>query len=186
VSSATTITSGVAGRYAVAVFDLAGEADQLDAVGHDLSTLRRLTRENADLARLIDSPLLSRRDQARAIMRIAEQAGFCDLSRRFLGLVAHNHRLGELEHMIKAYQMLLAEHRGEMIAQVTSAQGLSVPQLEAVTHKLSAWAAREVTLATRIDPDLVGGLVVRIGSTMIDASIKRRIDALGLAMKEGG
>ncbi len=185
-SSATTITSGVAGRYAIALFDLAAEAGALDAVGRDLDALRELIRESADLVRLIKSPLITREEQQAAIMAIAEKAGFADLTRRFLGLVAHNRRLGELTAMIDAYGLLLAEHRGEVAAEATSAQAMSASQVEAVRRKLADWSQRKVTLATRVDPDLIGGLVVRIGSTMIDASIKSRIEALELAMKEGG
>lgn len=175
--------SGLAGRYAVALFELAQEQDALDAVAGDLHALRDLLDESADLERLIRSPVLSRDEQARALAAIGERAGFASLTRQFLGLLAHKRRLFALPDVIVAYDAMLAEHRGEVGAEVASAVPLSEEQLESVKKQLAAAVGQTVKLSTTVDPSLLGGLVVRVGSRMIDASIRTKLHQLELALK---
>ena len=175
--------SGLAGRYAVALFELAQEQDALDAVAGDLHNLRDLLEESADLKRLIRSPVLSRDEQARALAAVGERAGFAPLTRQFLGLLAHNRRLFALPDVIEAYDAMLAEHRGEVGAEVVSAVALSDEQLESVKQRLTAAVGQTVQLSTAVDPSLLGGLVVRVGSRMIDASIRTKLHQLELALK---
>jgi F-type H+-transporting ATPase subunit delta len=175
--------SGLAGRYAVALFELAQEQDALDAVAGDLHTLRDLLAGSADLERLIRSPVLSREEQARAITAVGERAGFAPLTLKFLGLLAHKRRLFALPDVIAAYDAMLAEHRGEVGAEVVSAVPLSPEQLESVERQLTAAVGQTVKLSTAVDPNLLGGLVVRVGSRMIDASIRTKLHQLELALK---
>ena len=175
--------SGLAGRYAVALFELAQEQDALDAVAGDLHTLRDLLAGSADLERLIRSPVLSREEQARAITAVGERAGFAPLTLQFLGLLAHKRRLFALPDVIAAYDAMLAEHRGEVGAEVVSAVPLSPEQLESVERQLTAAVGQTVKLSTAVDPNLLGGLVVRVGSRMIDASIRTKLHQLELALK---
>jgi F-type H+-transporting ATPase subunit delta len=173
----------LAGRYAVALFELAQEQDALDAVAGDLHTLRDLLEGSADLERLIRSPVLSRDEQARAITAVGERAGFAPLTLQFLGLLAHKRRLFALPDVIAAYDAMLSEHRGEVGAEVLSAVPLSAEQLESVKRQLSAAVGQTVKLATTVDPSLLGGLIVRVGSRMIDASIRTKLHQLELALK---
>ena len=175
--------SGLAGRYAVALFELAQEQDALDAVASDLHALRDLLDGSADLARLIRSPVLSREEQARAVTAVGERAGFAPLTLQFLGLLAHKRRLFALPDVIEAYDAMLSEHRGEVGAEVVSAVPLSADQLESVERQLAAAAGQTVKLSTTVDPSLLGGLVVRVGSRMIDASIRTKLRQLELVLK---
>jgi F-type H+-transporting ATPase subunit delta len=175
--------SGLAGRYAVALFELAQEQEALDAVAGDLHALRAMLEGSADLERLIRSPVVSRDEQARAITAVGERAGFVPLTLQFLGLLAHKRRLFALPDVIAAYDAMLAEHRGEVGAEVVSAVPLSDEQLESVRRQLTAAVGQTVKLATAVDPSLLGGLVVRVGSRMIDASIRTKLHQLELALK---
>jgi F-type H+-transporting ATPase subunit delta len=175
--------SGLAGRYALALFELAREQDGLDAVAADLGGLRAMLDESADLRRLIRSPVISREEQGRAIVALAERAGFHQLTRQFVGLLAHKRRLFVLPQIIAVYLEMLSEHKGEVRAELTSAVALSAAQLEAVKERLTASIGQTVTLATAVDPGLLGGLVVRVGSRMIDASLRTKLQRLELAMK---
>jgi F-type H+-transporting ATPase subunit delta len=175
--------SGLAGRYAVALFELAREQDELDVVAGDLHRLREMLAESADLERLIRSPVVSREEQARALTALGERAGFAPLTRQFLGLLAHKRRLFALPDVIEAYDSMLAKHRGEVGADVVSAAPLSAEQLESVQRQLAAAMGQTVKLSTAVDPSLLGGLVVRVGSRMIDASIRTKLRQLELALK---
>ena len=167
----------------MALFELAQEQDILDAVAGDLHALRDLLAGSADLERLIRSPVLSREEQARAITAVGERAGFAPLTLQFLGLLAHKRRLFALPDMIEAYDAMLAEHRGEVGAEVVSAVPLSDEQLESVRRQLTEAVGQTVTLATAVDPSLIGGLIVRVGSRMIDASIRTKLHQLELVLK---
>jgi F-type H+-transporting ATPase subunit delta len=171
------------GRYASALFDLAREQDALDAVGGDLEGLKQVLAESADLRRLVRSPVLSRDAQAKAVVAVAERAGCHELTRKFLGLLAQKRRLFAIDAVIEAFAAMLSEHRGEVGAELVSAVALSDEQIESVKQQLSSAAGRTVTLATRVDPELLGGIVVRVGSRMIDASVRTRLHQLELAMK---
>jgi F-type H+-transporting ATPase subunit delta len=175
--------SGLAGRYAVALFELAEEQSALDVVAGDLHSLREMLAESADLARLIRSPVLSREEQARALNALGARAGFAPLTQQFLGLLAHKRRLFALPQVIEAYDAMLAEHRGEVGAEAVSAVPLSPEQLESVQRQLAAAVGQTVKLSTAVDPSLLGGLIVRVGSRMIDASIRTKLHQLELALK---
>lgn len=178
-----TIVSGIAGRYATALFDLAREAGQLDAVAKDLDTLSAMLAESADLTRLVRSPAFSRDEQAKAVAAVAERAGFQDLVRRFLGITAQNRRLFALSDIIRDFRSLLSHHRGEALAEVTSAVPLNDAQLQQLKSSLSSVAAGNVVINAKVDPGLIGGLVVKLGSRMIDASIRTKLNNLKSAMK---
>ena len=167
----------------MALFELARDQDALDAVAGDLGDLRAMLQESADLRRLIESPVLSREEQGRAITALAERAGFAELTRQFLGLLAHKRRLFALPDVIAAYVAMLREHKGEVSAEVVSAVALNEEQLAAVREQLSKAVGRSVTLATAVDPNLLGGLVVRVGSRMIDASLRTKLQRLETAMR---
>ena len=175
--------SGLAGRYAVALFELAQEQDALDVVAGDLHGLREMLADSADLTRLIRSPVLSREEQARALAAIGERAGFAPLTRQFLGVLAHKRRLFALPDVIEAYDAMLAEHRGEVGAELVSAVPLSDEQLDSVKQQLATAVGQAVKLSTAVDPSLLGGLIVRVGSRMLDASIRTKLHQLELVLK---
>ena len=175
--------SGLAERYGAALFDLADEHKELDAVARDLQALRALLRDSADLRRLIRSPVLSREEQGKAVIAIAQQAGLSPLTRNFLGLLAQNRRLFALPEMIESFLNRLAERRGEVTAQVLAAQDLSPAQRAAVDEQLRKAVGRKVAIDVQVDPSLLGGLVVKVGSRMVDASLKSMLHRLQLAMK---
>jgi len=180
------IVAGIAHRYATALFDLARDQGVLDAVDQDLDALDRLLAESADLGRLVRSPLIGRQAQAGAMAAILERAGAEDLVRRFVGVVANNRRLFALPGMIRDWRALLARHRGETVAEVTSAMALDEAQTAAVKRALTAAVGRDVTVATKVDAGLIGGLVVKVGSLMVDSSLRTKLHRLRLAMKEVG
>lgn len=179
----TANASGLAGRYASALFDLAEDEGALDAVAADLRGFESLLDESDELRRLIRSPVISREEQGRALAAISDRAGFQPLTRRFMGLLAHKRRLFALPDIIKAYNFLLAEHRGEVSAQLVSAIPLSEDQVETVRDQLKKAVGKDVILTTTVDPTLLGGVVVRVGSRMIDASLRTKLHQLELAMK---
>jgi F-type H+-transporting ATPase subunit delta len=177
---------GLAGRYAAALYDIAETAGTLDAVANDLRTVRAMIEESADLRRLIASPILDRADQAKAMRALLERAGAGDLALRFVGVVTENRRLFALPHIIDAYLRRLAERRGEVVAHVTSAQPLSPAQVERVTETLRRSLGSKVVVDLKVDPALIGGLVVRVGSKLVDDSIRTKLVRLQLAMKGVG
>jgi len=173
----------LAGRYASALFDLAKDQKALDAVGGDLQAVQRMLAESADLRRLVRSPVISREDQAGALEALADRAGFYGLTRRFLGFLAQKRRLFALPQIIDAYAALLAEHKGEVAAEVVSAVPLTDEQLGAVREQLGKAVGQKVNVTTAVDPDLLGGLIVRVGSRMIDASLRTKLHQLEIAMR---
>lgn len=175
--------AGLAERYAAALYELADEGKALDRVAGDLRALGKMIGESADLLRLIRSPVLDRRDQGRAMKAVLEAMGADALTQKFLGLVAQNRRLFALPVMIRAFLATLARRRGEIAAEVASATKLTKAQEEAVTAALRQAMGAKVTVETRVDPALLGGLVVRVGSRMVDSSLKTKLQKLELAMK---
>ena len=173
----------MAGRYATALFELALEERALDAVKADLDHFDGLIAESPDLRRLVRSPILSRADQGRAITAIAEGAGLTPLTRSFLGLVAQNRRLFAVPAMIDAFLARLASRRGEVTAEVVAAQALTPAQLDAVNEQLRKAMGSKVAVEVRVDPALLGGLIVKVGSRMVDASLRSKLHRLQLAMK---
>ncbi len=176
--------SGVAGRYAAALFGLARDEGALEAVAADLGTLGAAIDGSDDLREFLKSPVYGRDDQANAIAAIAKKADLNGLTSNFLALVAKNRRLFALEDMIKAFDALAALHRGEVFAEAVSATELNNDQTKALRHEIEAMVGKAVKLETRVDPELLGGLVVKIGSKMIDASLKTKLNRLKTVMKE--
>ena len=182
----TTGTSGLAERYAAALFDLADERRALDAVAGDLRELRTMLHESSDLVRLLRSPVVSRGEQGKAVAALAECAGLADLTRDFLGLVAKNRRLFAVPAMIEAYLRKLADRRGEVTAEVTVAHALNEARQAALLEQLRRTVGARVVVDIRVDPRLLGGMIVKIGSRMVDASLNSRLQRLRLAMKATG
>ncbi|WP_374763229.1 F0F1 ATP synthase subunit delta [Yunchengibacter salinarum] len=177
------IVTGIAGRYALALFDLAKEAKALDATAKDLDALAAMQAESAEFSLFIASPRLSRDEQVRGVGALAEKAGFGELTRKFLGVLATNRRLSHLGSVIGAYRRLLAHHNGEVTADVTSARALDDGQMESLKKTLKSAVGRDVAVAPHVDESLLGGLVVKIGSRMVDSSLKTKLDNLKVAMK---
>ena len=175
--------TGLAGRYATALFDLAEADKQLDRVSGDLGQLGRMIEESRDLTRLIRSPAISRQDQGQAMAAVLEKAKMSGLTRNFVGTVAKIRRLFALPAMIAAYQGLLARHRGESTAEVVSAQPLTKKQIERIGGSLKKAIGSKVTIDAKVDPGLLGGLVIKIGSRMVDSSIRTKLTQLRLSMK---
>jgi F-type H+-transporting ATPase subunit delta len=185
-ASETTGVSALAERYAAALFDIAEERRAFDEVASDLRQLRAMLAASGDLMRLVRSPILSRLEQGRAIAALAREAELSALVRDFLAVVAKNRRLFAVPAMIEAYLKRLAERRGEVTAAVVTAQPLSEVQLEAVSQHLRRTAGRRVFVDARVDPRLIGGMIVQIGSHMVDGSIESKLRRLQLAMRGAG
>jgi F-type H+-transporting ATPase subunit delta len=177
---------GVPGRYATALFQLARDGDALDAVTADLDNFHAMLDESDDLARLVRSPVYTADEQNRAVTAVLGKAGITGLAANFIGLVAKNHRLFAIGDMIKAYRKLLAGHRGEVTAEVSSAETLSDTQIDALKQALKETVGRDVQLDTKVDPALLGGLIVKVGSRMVDNSLRTKLNNLKIAMKEVG
>jgi F-type H+-transporting ATPase subunit delta len=186
VSNASSATSGVTGRYASALFELADSAKALDQVAQDLATFRRMLDESADLRRLIASPVVNRDVQVKALMAVLDAAGISGLVRNFIGAVAQNRRARELPAMALAYLSELARRRGETTATVTSAVPLNEAQQRQLAETLQGTLGGKVSLDTRVEPDILGGLVVKVGSRLFDSSIRSKLQRLQLAMKGVG
>ncbi len=182
-ASEATGVSGLAGRYATALFDLADQEKVLDQVATDLRTIGGMIDESADLKRLIRSPVLSRDAQGAAMKALLERADLSAMTRNFVGLVARNRRLFALPGMIAGYLQLLAERRGEIRAEVTAAQELSPLQVAVVKDQLKKAVGSKVTVDIRVDPAIIGGLVVKVGSRMVDSSLRSKLQRLQLAMR---
>ncbi len=182
-ASEATGVSGLADRYAAALFDLADERRTLDEVAADLTQFRAMLQESADLTRLMRSPVLSRGEQGGAVAIVAERAGLSPLTRDFLAVVARNRRLFAVPAMIGAYLAKLAERRGEVTAEITAAQQLTDAQFAALSDQLRRAVGRKVSVDIRVDPGLIGGMVVKVGSRMVDGSLTSKLQRLQLAMK---
>jgi F-type H+-transporting ATPase subunit delta len=176
--------SSVAGRYANALFELADSAKSLDQVAQDLATFRRLLGESADLRRLVDSPVIGRDLQGKALLAVLDAAGIKGLTRSFIGTVAAKRRVRELPTMITEYLAELARRRGETTATVTSAVPLTPEQLQQLTDTLRKMLGDAmVSIDARVEPDILGGLLVKVGSRLFDSSIRSKLQRLQLAMK---
>lgn len=178
--------SDLAGRYASALLDLADERKALDEVADDLKGLRSLIAESEDLRRLLGSPIFSREEQRKAMSALMDKVETGDLTRRFVLVVAENHRLFALAGMIEAYLAELARRRGEITAEVTAARSLSDGQQAALLEALRSAVGSKVQLDLKVDPALIGGLIVKVGSRMIDSSLRSKLQRLQLAMKGVG
>jgi len=185
VATDETMTASVAGRYASALFDLAKEQGSIAAIEGELAKFDGMLQDSADLRAMVRSPVLSSADQGKALAAILAKAGIGGISANFLGLIARNRRLFVVGDMIKNFRSLAAKARGEVTAEVTSAVALTEPQMAALRDTLKAQAGQNVVLATKVDPSLLGGLVVKIGSRMVDSSLKTKLAGLSLVLKAG-
>jgi F-type H+-transporting ATPase subunit delta len=180
----TSATSGVAGRYASALFELADNARSLDQVAEDLRTFRTMAAESAELARVLASPVISRAAKSQALLAVLDAVGIKGLTRSFIGTVAANGRARELVAMATAFLTELASRRGETTVAVTSAVPLSPAQLQQLNDSLrSVLGSTKVSIDARVEPEILGGLVVKVGSRLFDSSIRSKLQRLQLAMK---
>jgi F-type H+-transporting ATPase subunit delta len=177
------MSASMAGRYAAALFELAREQGQLTEVEADLKSFQAMLGDSADLRRLVRSPVISAEDQAKALSAIVDKAGISALSANFLRLIARNRRLFAVGDMIRDFRSLLAAQRGEVSADVASAHPLTPDQMTALKDALRVQVGKDVQINTRVDPNLLGGLVVKVGSRMIDSSLRTKLDNLKVAMK---
>ena len=186
VSDAETMVFGVAERYATALFELASETGELEIVEADIARFETLRHESADLRRLMKSQVFSNEDQLRAISAVVEAAGIGATLSNFIKLVATNNRLSVMSHMFRGFRQMLADRRGEVTAGIVSAIPLSDGQLADIKGALANISGKSVHVELDVDPALIGGLVVKLGSRMIDTSLKTKLDALKIALKEVG
>jgi F-type H+-transporting ATPase subunit delta len=177
------IRASLAGRYASALFDLARDERQIDAVARSLDALNQALLDSMDFAELIASPLVSREAAGKAFAALAPQLGLDPITTNFLGVLARNGRKGQLRAIVRAFRRLAAEHRGEITAEVVTARPLKDDQLAALKAQLRTRAGRDVTIDAEVDPGILGGIVVKLGSQMIDASIRTKLNRLAQAMK---
>jgi F-type H+-transporting ATPase subunit delta len=177
------IRASLAGRYASALFDLARDQRQIDSVGKSLDALSQALLDSRDFAELIASPLVSRQAAAKAFAALAPQLNIDPITTNFLGVLARNGRKNQLRAVIRAFGRLAADHRGEATADVVTARPLNDDQLAALKQQLRTRAGRDVNIDARVDSNILGGIVVKLGSQMIDASIRTKLNRLALAMK---
>jgi F-type H+-transporting ATPase subunit delta len=175
--------ASLAGRYARALFDLATEGKALAAVEASISALGAALAQSSELKALTTSPVVSRGDAAKAVAAIATSLKVDPLTSNFLGVLAQNRRLSELGNVVRAFTGMAAAHRGETTAEVTSAHPLSAAQVTALESQLKSRIGRDVAVDLRVDPAILGGLVVKLGSQLFDSSIRTRLNTLATAMK---
>lgn len=177
------IQASLAGRYALALFELARDGKALDSVATSLATLKTALAESADLKALTQSPLIGREEAAKAIAAVAGVLGTDPLTTKTLGVLASNRRLSQLPNLIRAFDTLLSAHKGETRAEVTSAFPLTKTQQTALAKQLKTRTGRDMALDLTVDPAIMGGLIVKMGSRMIDSSLRTRLNKLALAMR---
>lgn len=182
-ASETSGLSGVAERYATALYDLADETKSLDAVAEDLRRLRGMIAGSDDLRRFLRSPLIGRQAQTKAMQAVLDAAKAGDLVRRFIGVVGSHRRLFALAGMIEAFLRELAKRRGELTVHVSSAKALTEAQSAALTEALKKTVGQKINIEAKVEPDLIGGLVVRVGSRMVDTSIRTQLQKLRRALR---
>jgi F-type H+-transporting ATPase subunit delta len=178
--------STLAGRYATAVFELALEAGALDSVLADLKEFDALLDESADLLRLVRSPVFTADVQSKALAAVLDEARITGLAARFLMVVTSNRRLFAVRDIVKAYRALVARHKGEVTAYVTVAEPLADAHKDEIRNTLNAVTGKDVQVDVKVDPSIIGGLVVKLGSRMVDSSLRTKLNMLKHAMKEVG
>jgi F-type H+-transporting ATPase subunit delta len=183
VDQSSGIQASLAGRYALALFELARDEKKLDAVAASLANLKQALAESDDLRALIASPLVGREAQGRAAGGVAESLKLDPLTRNFIGVLAGNGRLSKLPDVIRSFNLLAARHRGELTAEITSARPLDAGQVDAIKQNLRTRMGRDIAVDLNVDPAILGGLVVKIGSQMIDSSIRTKLNTLAHQMK---
>ena len=178
--------SGVSGRYATALFELAREEKAIDAVAADLDKFEAMLNESADLKRLVRNPVFAADAQLKALTAVLDRAGISGVSANFLKVLTENRRLFAVADVIRAFRALVARFKGEATADVTVAEALSDKNLDALTAALKSVTGKDVTLNVKVDPAIIGGLVVKLGSRMVDSSLRTKLNSIKHAMKEAG
>ncbi|KIZ47350.1 MULTISPECIES: F0F1 ATP synthase subunit delta [Rhodopseudomonas] len=178
--------SGVSGRYATALFELARDEKSVDAVMADLDKFSAMLADSADLKRLVRSPVFGAGEQAKALVAVLDKAGIGGISANFLKLLTANRRLFVVADVIRAFRALVANFKGEATADVTVAEKLSDKNLDALKAALKSVTGKDVALNVSIDPAIIGGLVVKLGSRMVDSSLRTKLNSIKHAMKEAG
>ncbi|KJC42994.1 ATP synthase F0F1 subunit delta [Bradyrhizobium sp. LTSPM299] len=178
--------SGVSGRYATALFELARDEKSVDEVKADLERFEALLTESADLSRLVRSPVFSADTQARALTAVLDKAVITGISAKFLKVLTANRRLFAVTDVIRAYRALVAKYKGEATAEVTVAEQLNDKNLDALKTALKSVTGKDVALNVKVDPSIIGGLVVKLGSRMVDSSLRTKLNSIKNAMKEAG
>jgi F-type H+-transporting ATPase subunit delta len=184
VAGEQSIVSGMAGRYATALFELALEENAIDKVSADLQAFDQLVAENTDLLRLVRSPVFGVEEQTKALTAVLDKAGISGLATNFLKVIASNRRLFAVRDMIRGYRALVARHKGEVTAQVTVAETLSDARLGEIKDALKSVTKKDVHVDVHVDPTIIGGLIVKLGSRMVDSSLRTKLNAIKFAMKE--
>jgi F-type H+-transporting ATPase subunit delta len=174
----------MAGRYATALFDLARETNTIDAAKADLERFDALVAESADLERLVRSPVFSADEQLQAVSAVLDRAGIGGLAAKFVKLVTTNRRLFAVRDMVRGYRELVAQHKGEATAEITVAEQLKDDHIAALRSSLKTVSGKDVDLNIKVDPAIIGGLVVKLGSRMVDSSLRTKLNAIKHAMKE--
>ncbi|MFK7943381.1 MAG: F0F1 ATP synthase subunit delta [Paracoccaceae bacterium] len=185
-TAASSLTAGAAGRYATALFELAREAGSLDQTETDLDALQAALEDSPDLMDLLKNPIYKRAQQGDAMAAVGAKMGLSQLVQNVIGLMASKRRLFAVPALISVFKSLMADHRGEVTADVTSAHALSDAQANALVEQIKTAIGREVKLNVTVDPAIIGGLIVKVGSRMIDSSIRSKLAGLQNAMKEVG
>jgi F-type H+-transporting ATPase subunit delta len=180
------IVSGMAGRYATAIFELALEAGSLDQIRDQLDAFDQLAASSPDLTRLIRSPVFGAEEQTKALVAVLDRAGITGLAAQFLKVVTANRRLFTIRDIIRAFRALVARHKGEVTAQITVAEQLNDARLNEIKDALAAVTGKDVHVDMRVDPSIIGGLIVKLGSRMVDSSLRTKLNAIKHAMKEAG
>ena len=179
------LISGMAGRYASALFELALESKATDSVKSDLDRFDAMIADSADLRRLVRSPVFGVDDQLKALTAILDRAGISGLAANFLRVITTNRRLFAVRDMIRAYRALVARHKGEVHAQITVAEPLNDNNLDALKGALkNVTGGKDIDLDIKVDPAIIGGLIVKVGSRMVDSSLRTKLNAIKFAMKE--
>jgi F-type H+-transporting ATPase subunit delta len=178
--------SGVSGRYATALFELARDEKSVDAVKADLERFDALLTDNPDLKRLVRSPVFSSDTQLRALSAVLDKAGISGISANFLKILTTNRRLFAVSDVIRAFRALVAKFKGEATAEITVAEKLSDKNLDALKAALKSVTGKDVSLDVKVDPSIIGGLVVKLGSRMVDSSLRTKLNSIKHAMKEAG
>lgn len=181
-----TSVSGVSGRYATALFELARDQNVVDEVKADLDKFDVLLNDSADLKRLVRSPVFAADAQSRALSAVLDKAGIAGIAANFLKVLTANRRLFVVADVIPAYRALVAKFKGETTADVTVAEALSDKNLDALKVALKSVTGKDVALNVKVDPSIIGGLVVKLGSRMVDGSLRTKLNSIKHAMKEAG
>jgi F-type H+-transporting ATPase subunit delta len=178
--------SGVSGRYATALFELARDQKSVDSIKADLDRFEAMLTDSADLRRLVRSPVFAAEAQLRALSAVLDQAGISGISANFLKVLTANRRLFAVNEVIRAFRALVARFKGEATADVTVAETLNDKNLDALKTALRTVTGKDVALNVKVDPSIIGGLVVKLGSRMVDSSLRTKLNSIKHAMKEAG